>query len=206
MAFNKEIEQKICELQGKLRDYVINNKKAPENTLVNGIIAICTRFAREIAESADIYKSIAVTSEEIREKEKYEIENKAKLEVLKANYDADKKITEVQRKNAMLELKYKDAEAQGVKKVKKEISERNSKNAKSKANTPEKIKARKKIFEMAKSICETSKTKLTINAIATKISHKLLLDGNQEDYGINAENPKNTIYSWLKKYPNEWKQ
>lgn len=87
---------------------------------------------------------------------------------------------------------------------KEDIREQNSKNASAKAEKPERIQARKKIFEKAQKIREESKKELTINAIAEKISNQILFEGSKKSYGIYAENPKNTIYKWLKKYPDEW--
>lgn len=46
--------------------------------------------------------------------------------------------------------------------------------------------------------------KETENHIADLISNEILLNDNKAIYGIVAENPKSTIYNWLRKYL-EWK-
>lgn len=76
-----------------------------------------------------------------------------------------------------------------------EQSERNSKAGKASYKKYESLK--QKTFEYAQDLLNKSKTKYTANALADKITNAYLL-GNIPEIKFNAENPKPTIYKWLK--------
>lgn len=56
---------------------------------------------------------------------------------------------------------------------------------------------KQKVFEYAQNLLNQSKTKYTANALADKITNAYLL-GNIPEISFDAENPKPTIYNWLK--------
>lgn len=56
---------------------------------------------------------------------------------------------------------------------------------------------KQKVFEYAQNLLDKSKTKYTANALADKITNAYLL-GNIPEISFDAENPKPTIYNWLK--------
>lgn len=56
---------------------------------------------------------------------------------------------------------------------------------------------KQKVFEYAQNLLNKSKTKYTANALADKITNAYLL-GNIPEIKFDAENPKPTIYKWLK--------
>lgn len=56
---------------------------------------------------------------------------------------------------------------------------------------------KQKVFEYAQNLLNQSKTKYTANALADKITNDYLL-GNIPELKFDAENPKPTIYRWLK--------
>lgn len=56
---------------------------------------------------------------------------------------------------------------------------------------------KQKVFEYAQDLLNKSKTKYTANALADKITNAYLL-GNIPEIKFDTENPKPTIYRWLK--------
>ena len=75
------------------------------------------------------------------------------------------------------------------------IKSKRSKAGKAKGKTYESTK--QKVFEYAQNLLNKSKTKYTANALADKITNAYLL-GDMQGIRFDAENPKTTIYRWLK--------